>query len=109
MFENRLVEINRAGSIKPEFSVHVTDYPDEDDVVVELIHGDQVVASIRETDDGSLRIQIYPRPLPGWDFDLGELQEWLERARERWKALGPKRDLRVSPTRNGWVTGRTLR
>ena len=75
-----------------EFRLHVATDPDRDDVVVELLYGEDVVASVREAEGDGLRVRLYASPARAWDFELSELEAWLRRARERWEALGPKRE-----------------
>jgi hypothetical protein len=74
------------------FRLQVATDPDRDDVVVELLFGDDVVASVREASPDHFRIRLYAPPSSAWDFDLVELEAWLAKVRERWEALGPKRE-----------------
>jgi predicted methyltransferase MtxX (methanogen marker protein 4) len=74
-----------------DFRIQVASDPDRDDVVVELLVDGEVLAAVRETETGSLAIHLYAAPGKGWDLDLAEFEEWLGRARDRFRALGPKR------------------
>jgi hypothetical protein len=75
-----------------EFRLQVATDPDRDDVVVELLYGEDVVASILEIEGEGLRVRIYSPPAKAWEFELSEFAAWLAKSRERWEALGPKRE-----------------
>ncbi len=78
--------------MKERFRLQVSTEPDYDDVEVELLYGDDIVAILRKSDDQSLTVWICPPPGFVTRFDLDEFELWLGRARQRWDALGARRD-----------------
>jgi hypothetical protein len=51
-----------------EFRLQVATDRDRDDVVVELLYREDVVASIQEIEGEGLRIRVYSPPTQAWDL-----------------------------------------
>lgn len=68
-----------------EFDISVWDHPDFEDLIAEILYGEEFVCLIsQESGFSSLDIEIHPKQDgQPWRFKLADLESAIERARKR--------------------------